>query len=97
MISATPDGAMLHIRVVPRASRSGVAGTRGDAILVRLNAPPVEGAANDELVSYLADLLDVPKRAVVIVSGERSRSKIVRVTGVDADTCRTRLASPRTS
>jgi hypothetical protein len=69
--------------VIPRAGRSGLAGTRNNALLVRLNSPPVEGAANAELLNVLAEILDVPKRALTIVSGERSRSKRVLVSGVD--------------
>ena len=76
-------GVVLNVRVIPRAGRSGLAGTRDNALLVRLNAPPVEGAANAELLDVLAEILDVPKRALTIVSGERSRSKRVLVSGVD--------------
>lgn len=54
---------------------------RGDALLVRLNAAPVDGAANTELIDVLADAFGVPKRSVTIVSGERSRQKRVRITG----------------
>lgn len=62
---------------------------RDGAYLIRLNAPPVEGAANAELVELLADLLGVPRRNVTIVSGERSRLKRVRITGVsDAEVSR---------
>ena len=84
MIEPTPDGVILTIRVVPRAGRAGAAGTRDNAFLIRLNAPPVEDAANSELIALLAELLDVPKRNVTIVSGERSRLKRVRVVGVTA-------------
>lgn len=91
MISRAADGVTIAIRVIPRAARSAVAGTRDDAVLVRLKAPPVEGAANAELVDLLSDLLGVPRRAIAIVNGDRSRSKIVRVTGIDVETCRTRL------
>ena len=82
MIDDTPDGVVLTIRVIPRAGRAGPAGTRDNAILVRLNALPAEGAANAELVDLLSDLLDVPKRNITFVSGERSRLKRVRVVGV---------------
>ncbi len=74
--------AIIDVRVIPRAGKSGIAGTRGDALLVRLSAPPVDGAANAELIQVLANALDVPKRAVSIVSGERSRQKRVRIEGV---------------
>lgn len=70
------------MRVIPRAGRSGLAGMRAGAVLVRLAAAPVDGAANDELVTVLARALDLPKRAITIVSGERSRSKRVRVQGL---------------
>jgi uncharacterized protein (TIGR00251 family) len=60
---------------------------------VRLHAPPVDGAANDELIDIIARVLAVPKRAVSIASGERSRQKSVRVSGIDAATAAARLAS----
>jgi hypothetical protein len=83
VIESTPGGVVIHVRVIPRAGRSGLAGTRDNALLVRLNAPPVEGAANAELLDILSDILHVPKRALTIVSGERSRSKRVLVSGLD--------------
>ena len=70
--------------MIPRAGRTGFAGLRDGALLVRLAAAPVDGAANDELVALLAKALRIPKRDVTIVSGERSRSKRVRVAGWDA-------------
>lgn len=91
MIESTPQGVVLNVRVIPRAGRSGLTGTRDDALLIRLTSPPVEGAANAELLEILADLLDVPKRALTIVSGERSRLKRVRVAGVDAVTVQRKL------
>ena len=84
---------LLNIRVIPRAKRSGVDGKRGDAWVVRLNAPPVEGAANDALVAWLAKMLAVPRRAITIVAGERSRDKRVRIDGIDADAAYERLKS----
>ncbi len=77
-------GVSFRVRVVPRAGRTAIAGERGDALLVRLAAPPVEGAANEALVRFLAQLLGVPQRQVTIVAGERSRDKIVRIAGVPA-------------
>jgi len=76
---------ILDVRVIPRASRPGLAGTRDGALLVRLSAPPVEGAANAELIQVLAKALDVPKRQVTIVAGERGRLKRVRVEGLTAE------------
>jgi hypothetical protein len=73
---------ILDVRVIPRAARPGLAGTRDGALLVRVSAPPVENAANEALIDVLSAALRVPKRAITIVSGERSRLKRVRVDGV---------------
>ena len=94
MIQSTPDAIIITVRVIPRAGKSGIAGTRGEALLVRLHAPPVEGAANEELVAVIAKQLDVPKRAVTIVGGERSRQKRVRVSGIDQASAERKLFTP---
>jgi uncharacterized protein (TIGR00251 family) len=93
VIEATSGGVIVSVRVIPRSGRSGVAGTRGDALLVRLNASPVEGAANDELIEVIARALQMPKRSVSIVSGGHARQKRVRVSGIDASTAAARLAA----
>jgi uncharacterized protein (TIGR00251 family) len=72
------------VRAQPRASRSEVVGEHGDALRVRLAAPPVEGEASDELVRCLAKWLDVPRGAVRLVAGATGRNKVVEVDGVDA-------------
>lgn len=74
---------LVDVRVIPRAGRSGFAGLRDGALLVRLAAAPVDGAANDELIALLARTLHLPKRDITIISGERSRSKRVRVAGMN--------------
>ena len=73
----------LDVRVTPRAGRSGFSGLRDGALMVRLAAAPVDGAANDELIALLSKALRVPKRNITIVSGERSRTKRIRITGID--------------
>ena len=78
----------LDIHVIPRARRSEVAGERGGALLVRLAAPPVEGAANDALIEFLATTLGLPRRDIHIVSGERSRRKRVAIAGMTAEQVR---------
>ena len=70
------------VRVQPRASSSEVVGVHGDALKVRLTAPPVDGAANKELIGLLADVFDVARQSIRIVGGESSRSKIVEIHGV---------------
>lgn len=83
-LAETPAGVSFRIRVVPRAGSTRVAGTRGDALLVRLAAAPVEGAANEALIAMLAALFGRARRDISIASGERARDKIVRVAGTNA-------------
>ena len=94
MVTPTPEGVEISVHVIPRAGRTGVAGVRDGALLVRLAAPPVEGAANAELVALLSTLLRVPKRAVTIASGERGRLKRVRVHGISVDEVTSRIQVP---
>ena len=72
------------VRVQPRNARSAVVGVHAGALKVKLNAAPVDGAANEELLTLLAEWLDVPVRAVTIVSGANARAKFVEVDGSDA-------------
>ena len=64
---------------------------RGDAILIRLNAPPVEGAANEALIVFLSDTLGVPRRDISLIAGEKSRDKRVRIVGLDQQSAVDRL------
>lgn len=91
MITSTPEGVVIDVRVIPRAAKAGIAGTRDAALLVRLNAPPVEGAANAELIEVMSKALGVPRRAVTIVAGERSRNKRVAVAGVTREAVEARI------
>ena len=84
--------AVLAVYVTPRAGRNEIVGEREGAWWVKLAAPPVEGAANQALISLLADRLGVPPGAVTLLSGAAGRRKRVRVLGVDAATVRERLA-----
>lgn len=84
---------MLAVRVIPRASKNAVGGRRGDALVIRLAAPPVEGAANDALVQYLAQLFDQPRRNVTILSGHTSRDKRVSIDGISEREANARLSA----
>lgn len=80
------------VRVVPRASQSSIEGVYGGALKVRLAAPPVDGAANEELVSVLARAFDVAKSRVRIVRGASARTKSVEIEGVSANDILMRIA-----
>ena len=75
----------------PRAARTELAGPHGGALRVRLTAPPVDGAANEALVRFLAERLDVPRSAVRLEAGATGRSKLVTVEGIDVETAARRL------
>jgi uncharacterized protein (TIGR00251 family) len=79
------------VRAQPRASRTEIVGGHGDGVRIRLAAPPVEGAANAELISFLAKKLGVPKSAVRVVKGERGREKLVEVDEIGAEEVEARL------
>jgi len=93
LIHATAAGVEIEVRVIPRAAKSEIAGERDGRMLVRLSAPPVEGAANGALIELFAKLLDRPRRDVRIVSGEKSRSKRVAVDGITPDGVRRLLTA----
>jgi uncharacterized protein (TIGR00251 family) len=90
-VTPQQDGVTFAVRVVPRARRNQISGVHGEALKVRLAAPPVEGAANAALCGFLAVQLGVRPRAIEIISGHTSRQKVVRVRGVSVDEVRRRL------
>lgn len=83
-ITETDDGVRFDVHVVPRASRSAVVGEHDGCLKVALDAPPVDGAANDALVRLFAKLLGVPRRAITLVRGQTSRRKTLAIVGVRA-------------
>lgn len=83
-IQESPAGVTFNVKVIPRAKREEIVGVENDAVKIRLNAPPVEGRANEALVKFLARALDVPRANVEIVRGETSRTKVVRVRNMTA-------------
>lgn len=82
------EGISFAVRVIPRAGRSEIAGVWGDALKVRLAAPPVEGKANQALIAFLAEVFGVKKGQVKIVAGQRSRTKRIMVEGLTAKEAR---------
>jgi uncharacterized protein (TIGR00251 family) len=87
------DSITLDIKVIPRAGRTELAGTRDGAVLVRLAAAPVDDAANTALLTFLSELFNVPRRNLTIVSGETSRRKRVKILGITARDAQERIDS----
>jgi hypothetical protein len=88
-----PPRLRLTVRVQPRASRSRIAGTHGDALKVQVTAPPVGGAANEAVVALLAESFAVRRADVCVVSGSTSRTKVVDIAGADPAILLDRLAA----
>jgi uncharacterized protein len=75
----------LNVRVISRARKTECAGFRDDVLVIRVAAPPLEGAANDALVEFFSSSFRVPRRAVHIVGGERARHKRITIEGVSPE------------
>jgi uncharacterized protein (TIGR00251 family) len=91
VIREIADGIEILVRVIPRAKRTELAGERDGHLLIRLSAPPVDGAANDALIEFLSRSLNWPRRAIHIVSGHTSRTKRVTVQGISLPIARRTL------
>jgi uncharacterized protein (TIGR00251 family) len=91
IVQATKDGAILTVHIQPKASTTECVGIHGDAIKIRVAAPPVDGAANDELIRFLARRLSLPSTSVQIHSGAGGRHKRVLIKGATAQLVMTRL------
>ena len=90
-IGVHPDGATVAIHVQPRASRTELIGEIEGMLKLRVAAPPVDGAANQAVLVWLAKQLKVPRSSIAILSGERGRKKVLRVAGVTPAQLRTAL------
>lgn len=85
-LTQVENGIRLEIKVQPRSSKNQIVGEYNGALKVKLTAPPVEGEANQALIAFLASLLKVPKKNVILLKGDSSRNKILEIKGVDAET-----------
>src|SRR5690606_7029606 len=90
-VSAPPPHCTLALKVIPNAPRDEVVGRLGDAIKIKIHAPPLQGRANDALCDFLAECLGVPRRAVTVLRGDTSRQKLVRVDGLNLIDVNSRL------
>ncbi len=93
LFNPTTTGVSVTVRVTPRAGRTAVAGVRGDVLLVKLAAAPVDGAANDALIALLSDAFELPRRNITIVAGDKSRTKRVELAGTSTAAMDARLAA----
>jgi uncharacterized protein len=93
VIRETGDGVTFAIRVHPRAKKNSITGEVGDALKISLTSPPVDGRANEDCVRFLANLLKVPRSSITIASGQTSRNKLIRVSGITAQRVRERLGA----
>ncbi|HYM76301.1 MAG TPA: DUF167 domain-containing protein [Candidatus Dormibacteraeota bacterium] len=84
-------GVTFAVKVHPRAKKNAITGKLGDALKVSLTTPPVEGRANEACIEFFAKLLKVPRSSVTIASGQTSRNKVVRISGVTGQYVRDRL------
>ena len=87
----TAVGLVLTLKVIPRSSVNAVAGVQADALKLKITAPPVDSAANAEVVRFLAQVLDVPRGAVQLLRGATSRHKQVQVVGLSGSQLLQRL------
>ena len=96
--SATPPytmpGCTLDLKTIPNAPRDELAGWLGGALKVKVHAPALDGRANDALLAFLAEKLGVPRRAVTLIRGVKSRHKTVRIDGLTLAEVKARLTLP---
>jgi uncharacterized protein len=91
--SPAASSCTLALKAIPNAPRNEVVGWLGDALKVRIHAPPVEGRANDALCEFLATTLGLHRRAVTVLRGDTARQKLLRIDGLTLDQVRARLAT----
>lgn len=91
-LQSTAEGVILRVRVQPRASRCEITDVKEEYLKVRVNAPPVEGAANRACRDYLAKQFGIAKGSVEILSGEKSREKRILLKGIDKDTISSQIS-----
>jgi hypothetical protein len=87
------DGVTLAVRVQPGARKSEVSGMVGNELKVKIASPPVDGAANEALIKFVAELFAVRSSRVALIQGERSRSKVLKIEGIDFESAQAVLAS----
>ena len=92
-LKESATGITFAVKVHPRARHNGITGVVGDALKLALTAPPVDGKANQAVIEFFAELFAIGRASVTIASGETSRNKVIRVSGISAEQVRQRLQS----
>jgi uncharacterized protein (TIGR00251 family) len=95
-VNETTRGVTFTVKVHPRAHKNAITGTVGDALKLAVTAPPVGGKANEAVIEFFADFFAIPLSSVSIASGETSRNKVVRVSGVSVQRARELLSAAQT-
>jgi uncharacterized protein len=90
-VHGTSGGVTFAVKVHPRARKNAITGELGNALKLSLTSPPVDGRANEACIEFLANLLKVPRSSVTIASGQTSREKAIRVSGLSAEELRRRI------
>ena len=91
-VQESAKGIVFAVKVQPRARRNAITGVVGDMLKLALTAPPVDGRANQAVIEFLAELFEIPRASVTIASGETSRNKKVRITGMSRQTVEAKLS-----
>ena len=90
-INESAKGVTFAVKVHPRARKNAITGVTGEALKLALNAPPVDGKANQAVIEFFAELFAIPRSSITIASGETNRNKVIRINGMSAETIRQRL------
>jgi uncharacterized protein (TIGR00251 family) len=84
-LRAEPDGVLLLVKVQPRASANRIGDAVGNELKIKITAPPVDSAANDALIRFLADTLDCGRNQIELVRGHTSRHKTLKIRGLNVE------------
>jgi uncharacterized protein (TIGR00251 family) len=94
-LKESATGVTFAVKVHPRARNNAITGVMGDALKLALTAPPLDGKANQAVIEFFADLFAISRSSITITSGETSRTKVIRVSGISAEQVRQKLQSAR--
>jgi uncharacterized protein (TIGR00251 family) len=90
-LKQSATGVSFAVKVHPRARKDAITGIVGDALKLALTAPPVDGKANQAVIEFFADLFAISRSSITIASGETSRNKVIRVSGISEEQVRQKL------